>query len=107
MARLEYVSYLRGAGEEMAVDIVEGGEETVRVDGPNCFYMLSVVSGDGLEVSVFDTTPADLGELRDALHGALADKYQVVLLRTDASPGVRDRWHTLDPKRFAERLPKP
>lgn len=90
----------------MAVDIEEGGEDTLTVEGTRGFYVLSVVGSDGLEVSVFDSSKTDLIDLRQALETVLTEKSQAVLLRTEPSANGTMRWRSLEPKPFAPRLPK-
>lgn len=88
----------------MAIDIDEGGAKTVPIEGARCTYVLSVVAPDGLEVSVFDNSPTDLGELKEALAAAVAEKRPTVLLREDLAPGGSRHWLALEPELFAARL---
>jgi hypothetical protein len=89
----------------VAVDIDEGGADSVKIQGASCVYVLSVVVHGGLEVSVFDNSTTDLTELKEALKTALNDRCQVVLLRADTPPGGVKRWQSLEPEIFVPRLP--
>ncbi len=89
----------------VAVDIDEGGANTVRIEGASCSYVLSVVARAGLEVSVYANSRADLSELKEALATALAQKRPIVLLRAEASTGGVNRWQALEPDVFVPRLP--
>lgn len=89
----------------MSVDIEEADAETAKLAGPSVFFVLSVVTGDGLEVSVYDGTPPDLAELRSALEESLGKKDQVVLLRSEATDPPGTRWSVLDPRKTLVHLP--
>ncbi|MFZ0699986.1 MAG: hypothetical protein WAN74_07365 [Thermoplasmata archaeon] len=91
----------------MAVDIEDGNSSTVPITGTTCFYVLTVVVGKDLEMSVYTHEPADLDELRVALEEALNAKQALILLRADMPLGAGTTWQALDPGVFAKRIPRP
>lgn len=91
----------------MPVDIEDGDAATIAIAGGTSFYVLSVVVGKELEMSVYANDPADLGELRAALEEALSAKQAMILLRADSSTGSVRSWQALDPGVFAKRLRTP
>lgn len=91
----------------MPVDIDDGDAATVDLATTTSTYVLSVVVGKELEMSLFTGDAADLGELRVALEEALSAKQALILLRADARAGGTRTWQSLDPGVFAKRLPRP
>ena len=89
----------------MSVDIEDGDAGTISIAGGGSFYVLSVVVGKELEMSVYANDTADLAELRGALEEALSAKQAMILLRADPSAGPGGSWQALDPGVFARRLP--
>ncbi len=91
----------------MPIDIDEGNAATVQIEGATCFYVLTVVVDQELEMSIFASDRAELGELKVDLEEALSAKRATILLRADTQMGVVKGWQTLDPGVFAKRLPHP
>lgn len=89
----------------MSVDIDEADAETAKLGGLGIYFVLSAVTGEGLEVSVYDGSPSDLAELRAALEEALGQKHQIVLLRSEAPEAMSVRWSVLDPRKTLANLP--
>lgn len=90
----------------MPVDIEDGDAATVDISGGTCTYVLSVIVGKELEMSLFTNDPADLEELRVALDEALQAKEAMILLRAEARAGTIGGWQSLDPGTFVRRLPR-
>ncbi len=89
----------------MPVDIDEADAQTAKLGGLGIYFVLSAVTGEGLEVSVYDGSPADLAELRSSLEESLGKKQQIVLLRGEAPEAMNVRWSVLDPRKTLANLP--